>query len=357
MPDILYSSDPHPGFILLSDEFILQHMPRANGTYVKVFLYAYQHYCNRVSGLSTQSIAQALHLLESDVIEALHYWQDLGLVHMEDMNGALSIRFEDGGALPTPPPVRDKMKRQKEEEEQRPVVSKVVRVEHKPTYTPEELALYQTNPKIAGLFAKASTSLGAPLSPPNLSLLYSFYDYYRLPVDVIEYLIDYCLTHGGRTLRYMEKVALDWSDQGINSLEKAKAYVTRFASYRPILNALHIRAPRPSDQELEYICRWMDEYHMPEELIVEACTRAYNRTGQPSFAYADSILENWNLMQIHTMEGVEKADESFLRSQGVPMERRKTAAGSDASGFSVHKDWDYAALERRAQEQLYSERK
>ena len=354
MPDILYSSDPHPGYILLSDEFILQHMPRANGTYVKVFLYAYQHYCNRVSGLSTQSISQALHLIESDVIEALRYWQDLGLVHIQDMNGALSIRFEDGGSLPTPPPVREKMKQQ--EQAERPVISKVVQVEHKPTYTPEELAVYQTNPKIAGLFAKASVSFGAPLSPPNLSMLYSFYDYYRLPVDVIEYLIEYCLSHGGRTLRYMEKVAQDWSDQGINTLEKAQAYVTRFASYRPILNALHLRSARPSDQELTYIRRWMDEYQMPEELIVEACNRTYSRTNQPSFAYADSILENWHLMNIHSMDGVAKADESFLRSQGVPAERRQNAAGAP-EGFSAHSDWDYEALERMAQDQLYSERK
>ena len=349
MPDIQYLSDFHPGFILLSDEFILRHMPAANGTYVKVFLYAYQQYTSHSQGLTTQSIAKALSLIESDVLEAFHYWQGQGLMMLETEGEALSIGFAPGGSRPTPPNPGKKEK----VPEAAPPASKVVRVEHKPVYSPEELAVYQTNPKIGALFNKAAKSLGAPLSPPNLSLLFSFYDYYRLPVDVIEYLIDYCLANGGRSLRYMERVAQDWADQNIQSLDAAKAYVDRFVSYRPIMNALHLKGSRPSDTELAYMDRWFTEYQMPADLIIEACRRTFERTGKPSLSYADSILQNWADQGIRTMEAVSQADESFARSQGVPVDRPKNAFHN----FTPRADWDYDTLEKLAQDQLYSERK
>lgn len=350
MPDILYSSESHPGFILLSDEFILQHMPKSNGTYVKVYLYAYQGYVSRRADVSTQSIARALGLIESDVIEAFHYWTEQRLMEVEEQNGAIAVRFAKGGARPEPPSPKTRSGR---EEADKPAPSKVVRVEHKPTYSPEELAVYQANPKIAGLFAKAASCLGAPLSPVNLSVLFSFYDYYRLPLDVIEFLMDHCVQNGGRSLRYMEKVAQDWSDQGIQTVEKAREYVQRFSSYRPILNALHVRAARPSDSDLVYLNRWLHEYQMPQELIVEACSRTWQRTGQPSFQYADSILDNWHAQGVRTMEDVAKADESFQRSHGVPAGSNRSADGFHS--YIRHDDWDYDALERLARNQLYTD--
>ena len=354
MPDISYSSTFIPGFILLSNEFILQHMPKANGTYVKVYLYAYQNYVTHTPGLSTSGIARVLGMIESDVVEAFHYWQGQRLLEMVEENGALSIRFPESGSLPTPPPEKPSSKDKNQEEEAKAPVSKVVRVEHKPVYSPEELAIYQTNPKISRLFAKASSCLGAPLSPPNLSLLFSFYDYYRLPVDVVEYLIDYCMSNGGRSLRYMEKVAQDWSDQGIHSIEQAKEYVTRFTAYRPIMNALHIRAARPSESDLVFLNRWLYEYHMPVELIVEACERTWARTGQASFPYAESILSNWDAQGIRSMEEVARADESFARSHGIPAEGAKAQDGFHS--YIRHDEWDYDALERLAQNQLFSEK-
>ena len=151
----------------------------------------------------------------------------------------------------------------------------------------------------------------------------------------------------------MEKVAQDWSDQGISSLKKAREYVQRFTVYRPILAALHIRQPRPSESDLVFINRWMHEYQMPVELIVEACERTWARTGQSSFPYADSILSNWNDQGIRTMEDVARADESFQRSHGIAPD----ASSKDPfHSYMRHDDWNYDELEQLAQKRLYSDK-
>lgn len=352
MPDITFSSEHHPGFIAISDEFVLQHMPNANGTYVKVFIYAYHHYCNQTPGFSTRSIAEALGLIESDVIEALNYWQNRQLLTLTSTESGMSLFFYPGGRTPQPP--KTKSRRSESTVPAEPAPSKVVRVEHKPTYAPEELAVYQSNPQIQQLFNKAQASLGETLSFPNLSLLYSFYDYYRLPVDVVSYLIDYCISIGGRTLRYMERVVQDWSDQGIHSVSEAEEYVTRYNVYRPIMKALHMKGARPAAADLVFMNRWINEYHMPIDLVVEACNRTFQRTGQASFNYADSIIEDWYNRGINTMEGVARADEAFNRSRTPQAQQVNAAPKGSFHTYTTRDDWDYDTIERLAQRELYS---
>ena len=40
--------------------------------------------------------------------------------------------------------------------------------------------------------------------------------------DVIEYVIEYCVQNRHNSIRYMEKVALNWHEKGIDTVDKAK---------------------------------------------------------------------------------------------------------------------------------------
>ena len=300
MPDISFLKQNHRSCTPIPDDFILRHMPAANGAYVKVYLYIYYHFLNASQDFTTKSASQALNLIESDVLEALYYWASEGVLKLDAEDDQLTVSFPSLTSPEPNPPAP------KKEEPETPPVSKVVRVEHKPSYTPEELAIYQNNPQIQRLFSMASEALGEILSFPNLSLLYSFYDYYRLPTDVIEYLVAYCVSNGNRSLRYMEKVAQDWADRGITSLEKAQEHTKRFQVYRPIMKALGITGRNPSETDIRTMDRWVEQYRLPMELILEACRRTVAKTGQASFHYAEGILADWHSKQIHTLEDGDK---------------------------------------------------
>lgn len=354
MPALLFQKKEASFATPISDDFILRHMPSANGNYVKVYLYVFHYFYKEHADdfvFSTQEVASALKMLESDVLQALHYWHDQKALTLMVNGEQLWLSFPPFGALP--PSGSDPSGSPAEH-------TKVVRVEHKPTYSPEEISIYEQNPLIKDLFTSASQLLGEQFSFPNLSLLFSFYDYYRLPVDVIKFLLKYCIQGGNRSLRYIERVAQDWADHGINTLEAAQAYVKRFDLYRPIMKALGLTDRKPAQQEIEYMKRWLYQYGNSLEMILEAASRTLRKTGKPSFKYMDSILKSWSENQIHTLEDVAKSDEAFAAKRAAVSTAQMPAASPRQPKGSFHTyigrdDWDFESIEKRAQQQLYSQ--
>ena len=70
------------GTVAVPAEFIENHMVRANGSYVKVYLYALM-LASRGARSEQAQIAQSLNLLESDVKNAFDYWKNEGLLSFD----------------------------------------------------------------------------------------------------------------------------------------------------------------------------------------------------------------------------------------------------------------------------------
>ena len=354
MPALLFQQPKADYATPIADDFILNHMPTANGNYVKVYLYVFHHFlrsnANSAADFSTKDTASMLGLLESDVMQALHYWNDKKVLQLTQDGEQLWLSFPPyHSCVPTDPDPNDPGTDS----------SKVVRVEHKPTYTPEELNIYEQNPVIKDLFTTASRLLGEQFSFPNLSLLFSFYDYYRLPVNVIKFLMEYCIQNGNRSLRYMEKVAQDWSDRGIATVEAARSHLKRFDVYRPVLKAFGITSRQPSEQEIEIMERWLYHYGLSMDLITEAATRTLSKTGKPAFNYAESILKSWYEQQVRTLDDVSRLDTAFASKQQAAVGTAPSPLTPRQPKGTFHtyntRDWDFDSIERRAQNQLYSQ--
>ncbi len=353
MPALLFQHIKADYATPIADDFILNHMPLANGNYVKVYLYVFHLFLrtseNASAGFSTKDTASALGMMESDIMQALQYWNEKHVLSLTQDGEQLWLSF---------PPYHSFVPTDPDPKGIGPDQTKVVRVEHKPTYSPEEIGIYEQNPIIKDLFTTASRLLGEQFSFPNLSLLFSFYDYYRLPVNVIKFLMEYCIQNGNRSLRYMEKVAQDWSDRGITTVEAAKSHIKRFDVYRPILKAFGITSRQPSEQEIEIMERWLYQYGLGLDLIVEAATRTLAKTGKPAFNYAESILKNWTDHQVRTLEDVSRLDDAFVSKQAAGSTAPSPLTPRQPKGtFHTYntRDWDFDSIERRAQTQLYSQ--
>lgn len=355
MPVLLFQKKQTDLSTPIANEFILQQMPAANGNYVKVYLYVFFHFYQsqvldsgaQIPEFSTKITAETLGLLESDVMQALQYWHNQKALTLSQNGEQLWLSFPSEHTAPPTDPA-------KHNDEQ---PAKVVRVEHKPTYSPEEIGMYQENPTIQDLFSTASHLLGEPLSFPNLSILFSFYDYYRLPVDVIKFLMQYCVQGGNRSLRYMEKVAQDWSDHNITTLDAALTYVKRFDVYRPIMKCLSISDRKPSENEIEYMERWIYQYGFSLEIVQEAATRTLQKTGKSNFKYMDSILKAWHEQGVRTFQDIARCDEAFAAQRsaaGDPSSTAKTPKGNFHT-YMKRSNLSYADIEKRAQELLHSD--
>jgi len=282
--------------------------------------------------VSVQDISQHFQLLDTDVMNAWRHWERVGLVKIEGSGIDISITF-----LPVrkPAPV-DKpletvdsnlpdMGNPAKPLAKNPSLPKLP-VDKPPTLTPpegrpqysvQELTLYRSQSKdIERLFSKAEQTMGKLLTYHDMNILFGFYDWLRLPSDVIEYLLSYCAEHGHRNLRYIEKCALDWAERDIDDLEKALDYVHLFdMNYRSVLQRMGKLSSFPTPAQRKLIDKWLHEMQLPLDVVLEACDRTSLTAEKPSLSYVDKILSKWHKSGISTITDIQQADDDYAKQR------------------------------------------
>ena len=91
MDNILLCSNHIPLVTSIHNTFIEKYMLRANGSYVKVYLYLSKCIQAGQDDLSISSLADKMENTEKDIIRALNYWEKQGLLRI--------TRSEDGSEI------------------------------------------------------------------------------------------------------------------------------------------------------------------------------------------------------------------------------------------------------------------
>ena len=165
----------------------------------------------------------------------------------------------------------------------------------------------------------AQQYLGKTLTPTETSRLLYFYDTLHFDPELIEYLIEYCVSRGHKSIRYIEKVALSWHSEGIRTTAMAKEASSAYSrTYFTVLKALGVTNRNPVSGEVAAIDRWLGEYGFSMELVLEACQRTVNATGKPSFQYADGILNSWRKKQVKNLEDIRALGSGTPAESGTP---------------------------------------
>ena len=154
----------------------------------------------------------------------------------------------------------------------------------RPSYTQSEIdAAATVNEQIDYMFKQAETTLGRLLSSNDLELLYSFVDWLGLPVEVVTMLLSYAAKLGKTDKRYLETLAIDWSEREINTYEAAESFIKEMeeihSNERRIRSLLGIYDRALSQTEKKYIKLWTEKKISPK-LISEAYDRTINATGK-----------------------------------------------------------------------------
>ena len=83
MSQFVLKSSESAGMTSISNYFLDYCMPRANGEYVKVYLYLLRALNRPGLTLSVAGLADALDRTESDILRALKYWEKQGILSLE----------------------------------------------------------------------------------------------------------------------------------------------------------------------------------------------------------------------------------------------------------------------------------
>lgn len=341
----------------VSDIFIDEYMAEANGEYVKVYMYLLRVLSDNGRRFSIPDICNTLSYTALDVTRALMYWEEKGL---------LRLSFDAAGMITEVNMLRPVSKNGKTASNPENAIavsasSKAQRVANlnditPPQYSKEELDNFHMNDEITELIAVAEGYMRHPLSVNDMNSIIFWYDSLGLPIDVIEYLMEYCMENGHQSIRYMHKCAIDWANNGIYTLSEAKQRNRiHQKAYYSIIKAFGIKDRNLIPSEIELMEKWTKEYRMSIPVIEEAAKRSVRNTGRVSFNYADSILKDWKEAGVNSPEDIQRLDAQFAKKNAAELADRRSGGNGDAApvkktGFHNfdERQNDYAALESMA---------
>lgn len=340
---------------VLENEFIDRYMPTANGEYVKVYLLILRHLPNASGTLSISAMADLLDCTEKDVLRALKYWKKEGLLDYDDP--------DDTNQLTPETPVSDTANQHVDVSAEQTTSTPSMRKESVPTVSSEEASSVsdiqqyrnrKERKEFKELLFVAEQYLGKTLSSVDIDMITYFFDSLHMSAELIEYLIEYCVENGHKSMRYIQKVALSWSEQNITTVEAAKSSSLQYnKNCYSILNAYGIKGRAPASSEIAYIRKWNEEYGFTLDIILEACDRTMNAIHQPSFEYTDRILENWHEKKVRAFKDISALDAHYLKEKE---QKKKQTVSSPASKTNKFNNFDNRSynmddLERRLVQQ------
>ena len=348
---------------VLSNIFIDQYMPGAGGEFVKVYIYLLRLLADPSASVCLPLLADRLNCTEGDISRALKYWSNEGLLILEtDPSGELT-----GITLTEPSPDTQMELTATVSVPQSALaatapISQTVSAATVSTpqpdtapsrsasaLTPARIKELKENEDVAQLIYICEQYLGKTLTPTDTRKILFFYDELKMSVDLIDFLIPYCVGRGHKSMRYIETVAMAWSKEGITTVEMAKDSTSRYGrDYFTILKAMGITNRNPVDSEIVMMDTWLKDYGFSMDMIQEACSRTIMQTGQPSFQYAHKILTGWFKKGALTPEAVHALDvQHQKRSQDNSRGRSQTPKSPNRFNNFQQRNYDFKELEKQ----------
>ena len=311
-------------FTPVSNVFIEKYMPKARGEFIKVYLLMLKYNNSGEMGANSTILASSLNLLESDILNALNYWHDEGVLRLIpiDKMGNYNVEFIDL--------VEDSKSKNKE----------INLLE----------ALNKTSTK--DMLNDIERLLGRPLSPKEMTTYLSWQDEFNFSSELILILLEYCVSRGKSDYRYIEKVAIAWHDMNITTIDDAQNYIKKtedkWVKIRHILNYLGIKNPELMKPQEEMLEKWIIDYAFPLEVIEKACNICFQRLNRSDFKYIDGILSSWNKSNLKTLDAIEKKEASYKNNKS---NRNFTSKQQEVNPLKFNnfeaREYDYDSLEKK----------
>ena len=363
-----------------SNKFIDEYMVEANGEFVKIYLYLLRRLGSVENNFSISDIADRLNHTEADTIRAIKYWEKQGLIAVEygandvitglemispetpaiinavQMNPlssdmlstpANTVSKDSSPVLNTPAYSISQVNPQASSAQASQINSQassaqasqtslsavagsvgnntINKAETKKEYTLDEIKNFKNDPEISELFFILEVYLKRPLSSSDTNTILYWYDELHFTSDLIIHLVEYCLSKNHSSIKYMDKVAINWAEHNITTVEQAKENSAAHSQiYYAVMKALGISGRNLVSSEMDFLNKWTKVYLFDNEIIEEACKRTITAIHQPSFEYTDTILTNWHKNQVHTLNDVKRLDEIFSKNKKVTVNTADT---------------------------------
>lgn len=359
METITITTKNHETYSAVSNFFIDYYMTEANGEFVKVYLYLVR-LLNSGRAITINDIADHFNLTENDICRAIRYWIKQGVLQLDytsdkvltgitmlPLSPKAPNREESSllsmlGVEDTPKP----SKKNKPEalsdvetvaaEEIRNSVVIPKKVSYKAAFIEEK----KNDEDFGNLLYQTEIYFAKPLTQSDINSLLYIYEELSFPPDLLEYLVEYCVSIGKKSCRYIEAVALEWYKNNITSVEDAKVASKNYNSiYVTVLKQLGIPRRVPTPTETAFIDTWYNTYSFNKNIIIEACKRAI--TANPhsaNFSYVNGILESWHKQNVTKLSDIEALDKKWAEEKKKKTTSKRTTTANQFNQYQSSTD-------------------
>lgn len=273
----------------------------ATGGQIKVLLYLL-----RCSGkeCSAEEISANTGVSANEAEEAVMFWQQANILSPQANPEIQPI----SSVITAPQPI-----------EAKPAVKNAVEpvLDHKTSYSGSDIAaIMKDSQDIRDMFKIAEGILGT-LTISQMNSIIWMHDHLGLKNEVIITLITYCTSIEKTNTKYIDKIAANWAENDINSLNAAQEEIERLSASRDYIISImkcFEMTHRPTTKQAELIQKWKTAGY-GIELIHYAYEKTLEQINKLSFDYINKILISWNESGFKTVKDVKASESSFRKKK------------------------------------------
>ena len=215
--------------------------------------------------------------------------------------------------------------------------------------------MLSTDSELAALMEEAQMILGKTLSSGDAATLLMLRDTYGVPAEVLIMIIQYCASVDKGNMHAVEKEAINWSDEGIVTMEQADEKIKDLTERREAWNRVSRvfgfkNVGSPTKKQLEFASRWTAEWKFSDEMLREAYERCVDAKGIYEMNYINGILSNWYKNKIFNMDELRSADAARMMSDKGDKKISDTAQSihNKKHSYNIERTYDIGELEKRS---------
>lgn len=346
MGQILLKSQ-NTGFTSVSNIFIDEYLSATNEAQIKIYLYLLRCISNNVP-VSVSDIADKFNYIEKDVIRSLGHLAKLKLLSIDyDSEGNLAcicINDFPADTVSQDTAIPSVTASGASSDSQAAEVN--AEASTTPFFSLERMNEFQNREDIKTLIYMSEQLMARPLGLSDITTLLYIHESLHFSVDLMEYLIEYCVNNDHRSMKYIEKVALSWSMDNITTVDEARLQSVS-GNYRAecysVLKALGVTGRSIVASDIEFVTKWIEEYGFNLDMILAACRKTILAISSPSMGYTDSILRRWKEEGISTQSQIESSDKTFKAGKASSKAAKASIPGNRFKNFNERKD-DFNAI-------------
>lgn len=333
---------------------VSEKLKLASAYQLKVILYVLSHGGEK---LSDDIIAQKLNMHPSDVKDSLLYWveNDVITISQDEILPVESKENTDqniGEATAVNDNTNNNVNADLNSDVKAPNLNESNKTENQKqfvvsrTQRPDSFyvaKLLSENKEMSFLMDEVQSILGKTLSSGDTAKIVMLYDTAGLPADVIIMLIQYCVSIGKPNMLAIEKMGVQWANEGINTLafaeEKIKLLYQSDKAWGRVCAVFGIKTiGSPTRKQLDFANMWLNEWKFSDDMIREAYERCVDAKGEYKLAYINAILKKWHQGGIFSLEALESSEK-----------RRNTGSDKTSDKKTSHKaSYDLDEIENKS---------